>query len=268
MSRLETELKNKDEENQLIEKSVKTIRAQFGKFKLNYMQMKNELNEKNKTVLQMETEKQKLFMNNNWNMCELEKMKEKDNEIGKLQNLVQNAEEAKSKLLDNIKQLHIRLDEKDSLLVQTRVKQNQILLEKTNEINKYDNVLVQYKKTVDNYQDEINNLKRKINDNESVVIQLKDNVKILKDEIKKRDFKLKDEKEKNKLLEEKLGDKNVLRIVDQLKELGVNNVNGIKHLLVNNNTRNESIKSENEEIQNLKTLVKVKELEIKEKQKK
>lgn len=71
---LEVALHAANQEKQEIDEVVKNIRDDFGKFMKCYQSMKEKLEEKSRTITQFESEKQELFMEKNWRVCEIEEL--------------------------------------------------------------------------------------------------------------------------------------------------------------------------------------------------
>ncbi|XP_066148296.1 putative leucine-rich repeat-containing protein DDB_G0290503 [Euwallacea fornicatus] len=109
---LEVELRTRNLEKYHVDQSVQLIREQFVKLKENYERIKLELLSKNKDILKLEKDKQDLFMNNNWTICELENSKHNNIIINELkrenENLVGEAELLSQKL-KNINVKHSKL---------------------------------------------------------------------------------------------------------------------------------------------------------------
>ncbi|XP_066260217.1 putative leucine-rich repeat-containing protein DDB_G0290503 [Euwallacea similis] len=109
---LEVELRTRNLEKHHVDQSIQLIREQFVKFKENYERIKLELISKNKDILKLEKDKQDLFINNNWTMCELEKAKHNNIIINGLkrenENLVGEAELLTQKF-DNLNVEHLKL---------------------------------------------------------------------------------------------------------------------------------------------------------------
>lgn len=82
---LEVTLHGANREKQEIDEVVKNLREDFSKFMKCYQSMKERLEEKSKIITQFEHEKQELFMENNWRVCEIEELQHKVMDVKGLQ---------------------------------------------------------------------------------------------------------------------------------------------------------------------------------------
>lgn len=185
---LHAELKARKDEQNMVEQSVKMVRDQFAVFKFKHRELRDELCIKNKQILQLENEKQKLFMDNNWNICELEKVKQKDVIISQLKGELNKNNEIIKEYLETIDTMKIeRNKSQENNLSLLNEKQNIIDMDHL-EINKYENVLTQYKVMITNCDKEITDLTKLLNESNIKIEDLKDNIKILKQEICQKDI--------------------------------------------------------------------------------
>lgn len=77
-NKLEIALSLADEERGEVEDAIKHIKDKFNKFLIVHKSTKEELARFNKEHLKLQTEKQQLFMNTNWQLCEIEEGKKKE----------------------------------------------------------------------------------------------------------------------------------------------------------------------------------------------
>ncbi|XP_018572959.1 putative leucine-rich repeat-containing protein DDB_G0290503 isoform X2 [Anoplophora glabripennis] len=187
---LHAELKVRKDEQEMVEQTVKIIRDQFTIFKSKYRELGDEISIKNKQILQLENEKQKLFMNNNWNICELQKIKEKDAVISQLKDELTKSNKTIKEHLDAIKTMKNEMNknqEKNLLLLdekQTSIDRDHL------EIQKYESALTQYKIMITDCDKQITDLKKLLKESNIKIADLKDNIKILKQEINKKDVNI------------------------------------------------------------------------------
>ncbi|CAG9759775.1 unnamed protein product [Ceutorhynchus assimilis] len=87
LTNLEIEIKMRNQENMDVENSVQLIKDQVQKCKENYKKIEKELTEKNTQILQLQKVKQELFMDHNWTICDLKKIKQKDRMLGDLKKI-------------------------------------------------------------------------------------------------------------------------------------------------------------------------------------
>lgn len=173
----ETALLSCREEKEFVDIAINTIRDQLAAFTNQYKSIKEELLEKNQQILIFQNEKQQLFMNNNWKICELEESKAKDVKIKKLMEDLCNKEEMISQYNMQLNILKGDFRNKDKMI--QRMKNDHDA-----EVNRYDNVLVEFKNMVEGYEFKIKTLE----DTLVATKDLKDNLNILKSELKKRDI--------------------------------------------------------------------------------
>ncbi|KAJ8973647.1 hypothetical protein NQ317_002921 [Molorchus minor] len=181
--RLNGEAEIREEEKKLVDSTIKNIREHFDVFRIKYENLEEKLQQKNKQILQLQTEKQKLFMDNNWNICELEKISEKDGVISNLSKEV-------STLVIQMKSLKKGLIEKESAIEHLTEEKQGMENKNREEIKKYEAVFTQYKDMVTDYENQIYKLQEHLGVSETTIIDLQDNIKILKDELSKRDSDL------------------------------------------------------------------------------
>lgn len=257
-SKLELELLLKKEEKDVIENTVHVIRQQFFAFKTQYDKLKNDLIDKNKQIMNLQNENQQLFMNNNVKICELEEAKEKDFYIGKLRKDLKGREQQITDHSNQIKLFQIHLREKDQLNSILSDEKNSITKEYQAEIQRYEEVIIQYRRTVQDLEVRLEKLKVENN-----------KVKLFQEEIEKKNTelvetknlkeqihylkRLKDENEriKNILQEEiKKKDEDLMELknrVNVLEQLKIEQIESIKIL-------QEEIKQKDERLTEMKDL--------------
>ncbi|KAJ8922247.1 hypothetical protein NQ315_004184 [Exocentrus adspersus] len=187
---LQAELRIRTDEQHVIEQTVNALRQQFAIFKSKYKEVKDELLLKNKQILLLESEKQKLFMDNNWNICELQKLKEKDIVINQLKHDLIKSSKTVDEHLKTVKTMENELEKNhEQNLFALTEKQNTIDTSYL-EMQRYEDALAQYKSIVTNNQKDIDNLRTKLNKADAKVNDLEDNIEILKQEVNRRDVDL------------------------------------------------------------------------------
>ncbi|CAH0548013.1 unnamed protein product [Brassicogethes aeneus] len=202
------ELTARNQEKDMVENTIQTIRQYFGVLKSNYEKLKGQINKKNKEVLQLQNEKQELFMNNNWNLCELEKVKEQLLIIKKLQEVIARNEEdmlnMQKSITENeekIKTLQSELTLKDQ---QSNTDCDNIRIKLIKEIEVYDGIILQYKSLIEKSDNKVSELQRKLNNSNYLNEQLTDNMEILKNHIKNKDDDLDISQQKIQSLEKQI----------------------------------------------------------------
>lgn len=130
--------------------------------------MKAELNLKNKDILQLQKDKQELFMNNNWTICELEKIKIKDIVISDLkaenERLVSNSETL-SKQIKSLEMQHLKYDQIN------KEKESDYSNELNNLNMQYKTVITDQEKNIHLLKGEVKNLSGKLNELEVDLIR-------------------------------------------------------------------------------------------------
>lgn len=117
---LEVGLHAANREKQEIDEVVKNIREDFSKFMKCYQGMKEKLDEKTKMIAQFENEKQELFMENNWRVCEIETLQQKVLSAKNLQAEIMELRNACNQLTiekDDVEQMNIALKNKNEELI-------------------------------------------------------------------------------------------------------------------------------------------------------
>jgi chromosome segregation ATPase len=148
-SRLQTELNVKNQEKEIVENSIKTIKEQFKMFKNNYDILKDELHNRNKEILQLQCDKQELYMSNNWKTCELEKrdaeidrLKEKHFNLEKNLKLIQFENHRQLQEIEHLNRTKFELQKKiDDLKIEcSHLKYEQAAVKKLNEFHAQQNL--------------------------------------------------------------------------------------------------------------------------------
>lgn len=201
-AKLESEIFSCKQEKSLVDTTINTIREQFTAFSLQYDKLKEELLQKNKQILNLENEKQELFMNNNWKICELEQSKTKENEIDILKKELFIKESLTAEYRQKLQALELDLLSKNAV-----INENEENYKK--EIGRYDEVLIEYKDMVAGYQSKISKLEETIAGTKYLVRDLKDNLNILKNELKRRNLDI---------LNLKTHNENLVQEVEQLSK--------------------------------------------------
>lgn len=184
--RIEVQLKTQNEEKRCTEDQVQVIRNQVLSFKMNYEKIKNELNVRNKEMLELHNDRQQLFMKHNWAKCELEKFKEKDTITDSLKKDILSLEQKISEQNKNITQLKFEILKKEKIV---EVKEN-CIGEKQKELDHYDLVILQYKNMHSELENKINSLQNNSKTLEDENIRLKNNISIIKNELKSTQLNL------------------------------------------------------------------------------
>lgn len=165
-----------------IENTVTKIRNDFSKVVLMHKQLKNELHEKEKNILQLQSEKQSLFMSNNWRICEMEQLKNNVSKIHDLENVVRNFQLKESEMA-----------EKNQLLIEQSGKLRatvdflqESLFEKENKLKTLDSekqivIAELYKKeeSINTLNEKVKYLKKDLQDRDVNVIKLQKEVEEL-----------------------------------------------------------------------------------------
>ncbi|RZC40153.1 leucine-rich repeat-containing protein, partial [Asbolus verrucosus] len=224
ISGFKIELCTKNQEKEYIEKSVKTVKEQFKVLKNKYSILKEELNKKNKEILQLQFDKQELYMKNNWKTCELERMKQKDIAISKLQEkmalLLKNENDLKLENCQQIKE------------IESIIQKNMKLQKNLDELQiKYSTMDQRYEKILSENSREMDRITGLLRIKENIILNLEDNLEALKKELPKQ----------HKNLEKKV------YLDDNKKQLIENNLKMQKSLrnFITNNCANISLNNEN-----------------------
>lgn len=200
LQNIKIEVTARNQEKEMVEHTVETIRKQFSLLKINYATLKKQLHDKNKEVLQLQKEKQELFMNNNWNLCELEKVKEQLLLIKKLQDIIgkneknmESMQKTISEQVSKIEALKMDHEKREESLINENLKDKNKLLK---ELEVYDTMLVQYKSLIEKSDMKTSNLQQKLTENNLLIEQLKYNLEMLKNHIHEKDLELMSTREK------------------------------------------------------------------------
>ncbi|CAH1179088.1 unnamed protein product [Phaedon cochleariae] len=253
-------LRNQKEKEE-IEISVNMIRNQLPAFKLKHETMNKDITDKNKQILELQQEKQKLYMEKNWQICELEKIKEKDELIFEMKNEINAQRENIKNYISRIESITTEMQNKDSLYADLHKEKNTLVSENLQQIQRYEMVLQQYKDLLLNSEKKFNDLKKCYTDSTKAVSDLHVEIEALKTELAHKNLMVSEMcKKSGNQFEDIEKKENIIQISNNRKED-----------LQSNSLKNFG-KEENcvkdKEIEKLNILLKVKDLESTEKQKK
>ncbi|KAG5874794.1 hypothetical protein JTB14_012430 [Gonioctena quinquepunctata] len=136
---VKTELCVSQQENAAVENTVKTIRGQFTIFKLKYNKLKEELSNKNKQISCLQGEKQELFMRNNWQICELEKIQGRDTLIHELKREIDVKDQEIQRYSNEVEALRNDMEKQNISISDLNNEKEIIISEKRSEVQRYDN---------------------------------------------------------------------------------------------------------------------------------
>lgn len=311
-SKLEIAINIAKDEKLVVDESIVKVKETFNKFMQVHKTLKDELSNKTKDLLILQTEKQQLFMNNNWHICEMENVKKTLSEINrKNQSLI----EENSKLICdhyNLKSINNNLrrelkesNEKRATIEEINLKfvteNNKVkgMKEEVEDFVKYDEAVV--KALLDYFLDCIRYVQKFNNRDEPVslshllneqniilhhshetITKFDDGIKILAQYLRDTSIEIKTTYNENKMLQKKISNmkkhlipktESLQKRVDEL-EIKVQNVSDLLENETSINSKYRDVNKEVvinqtiiDEIKNLRALVKVKELEKKEKEK-
>ncbi|XP_023026514.2 uncharacterized protein isoform X1 [Leptinotarsa decemlineata] len=140
-----TELVRSKQENEIIISTVKAIRDQVYTFKMKHDSLSKELADKNKQISSLQSEKQDLFMRNSWQICELEKINDRDLLISSLRKEIQLKEQEIQTYSRKIAALEDAIEKQGISLSKLIDDKDMIISENGKEIQRYENVVLQYK---------------------------------------------------------------------------------------------------------------------------
>lgn len=179
---IEVKLVASEHEKKEIENTVILIRNDFNKVIQMHKKLKNELHEKEKNNLLLQSEKQSLFMSNNWRICEMEELKNNASKIEVLENLVKNCELKELELVQR-NQLLVEQNEKlkdtVSFFQKDIVEKENKLKSLESEKNKVFTELAKTKEKLNDLHKKVEYLKKDLDNRDVEILQLQKEVKEL-----------------------------------------------------------------------------------------
>lgn len=157
--KLEIQVSALSQEKQAIENAVATVRTDFSKIMAGYSKLKREVDEKDKAIMELESEKQKLFMDNNWKICDIENLNLK---LESLRKKIANLEVHETKLNETNEELlkKIKIKESDIHNLRSAFKFLEAsILEKE---QKYKDTIKEKEKTLTDTQNNLSEAQEKI----------------------------------------------------------------------------------------------------------